>query len=476
MRPLAHSLSRSGRWPALGLVLVTAAGCSSLKPDYQRPATALPGAYSAPAVDAAVSDTWWQTFGDPQLDRLVAEALEKNADLAAAAARVAEARALAGVTRADQLPQVWVNGAGSRYRVSGDNPQIPPGINLENGNYRLTANLSYELDFWGRYRNASAAARAELLASEAGRQSVRLGLTAELVAAYLDLTGFDRQLAIARETLSSRREAVRLQRLRFEAGTISELDLAQAEAELAATEAAVPALDRAVRQTENRLAVLLGRVGGTIERSTGLDGLAVPEVPVGLPSLLLARRPDVVAAEHRLVAANARIAVARAAYFPSISLTAYAGSESQQLSNLLGSGTGIWNLALGLIQPIFQAGRTTRQVEAARAREQQAVAAYVKAVQSAFAEVEDALAARRTGVTEREALGRQVEALDRAHRLAQLRYEAGDSSYLEVLDAERSLFAAELSLTEARRAELAAAVTLFKALGGGFDTEASPMR
>ncbi|HEX4953457.1 MAG TPA: efflux transporter outer membrane subunit [Thermoanaerobaculia bacterium] len=472
MRPLLLSIAHHGRLPALALAVVTAAGCASFRPDYQRPATTLPEAYSSPASTAAASDTWWTTFGDSQLDRLVAEALEKNQDLLAAAARVEEARALAGVARADQFPQVWVDGSGSRYRFSGDNPQFPPGIDLENSTVRLTANASYELDFWGRYRNATAAARAELLATEAGRQNLRVGLTAGVVSAYFDLLGFDRQLAIARETLSSRQEAVRLQRLRFDAGTISELDLAQAEAELASTEATVPALERALRQTENRLGVLLGRVGGSVERSSGLDALVAPEVPVGLPSQLLARRPDVVAAEHSLVAANARIAVVRAAYFPSISLTAYAGSESQQLSNLLGSGTGIWNLALGLIQPIFQAGRTTRQLEAARAREQQLVAGYLKAVQTAFAEVEDALVARRTGATEREALARQVEALDRARRLAQLRYEAGDSSYLEVLDAERSLFGAELSLTEARRAELAAAVALFKALGGGFKVAA----
>ncbi len=236
----------------------------------------------------------------------------------------------------------------------------------------------------------------------------------------------------------------------------------------------MPALERAVRQTENRLAVLLGRIGGTVEPGGALSGVAPPEVPVGLPSKLLARRPDVLAAEQRLVAANARIGAARAAYFPSIALTGYAGTESLELASLFASGTGIWQAALGLVEPIFNAGRTRRQVEAARARERQALAAYTRTVQGAFAEVEDALVARRTGVAEREALARQVEALTRARRLAGLRYEGGDSSYLEVLDAERSLFRAELDLARARRDELAAAVDLFRALGGGWEPTPSP--
>jgi multidrug efflux system outer membrane protein len=434
----------------------------------------MPDGYSAAAVEQSVPDRWWTLFGDPALDGLVAEALAANQDLAAAAARVEEARALAGIARADQLPQVTGTVTGSRTRLSAETLNLPPEIDipLEIDRFRAAANLSYELDFWGRLRRTTEAARAELLASEEGRRNVALGLVSEVAAAYFDLLALDQQLAITRGTLGSRGESVRLQRLRFDAGTISGLDLAQAEAELAATEANVPALERQVRQTEDRLAVLLGRIGGTVGRGGALDGVAPPAVPVGLPSQLLARRPDVLAAEQRLVAANARIGAARAAYFPAISLTGYAGSESAELSSLFASGTGVWQAALGLVEPIFNAGKTRRQVEAAQARERQALAGYTKAVQTAFAEVEDALVARSTGAAEREILSRQVDALVRAHRLAGVRYEAGESSYFEVLDAERTLFRAELELARARRAELAAAVNLFKALGGGWSEEA----
>jgi multidrug efflux system outer membrane protein len=239
---------------------------------------------------------------------------------------------------------------------------------------------------------------------------------------------------------------------------------------VASTEATVPALNRAIRQTENRRNVLLGRIGGSIDHTgSSLETPTLPEVPVGLPSQLLARRPDLIAAEQRLIAADARIGIARAAYFPSISLTGYAGSESTDLGDLFASGTGIWQAALGVLQPIWNAGRTHRQVEAATAREKQAEAAYQKAIQTAFAEVEDALVARSTGIEEREARARQVEALGRARNLADIRYDAGESSYFEVLDAQRSQFLAQINWTQVRRDELVAAVALFKALGGGWE-------
>ncbi|HEX5759595.1 MAG TPA: efflux transporter outer membrane subunit [Thermoanaerobaculia bacterium] len=464
---------------AAALAALPLAACTALGPAYESPEVAMPAGYSAAApVPAAAAATlparWWTLFGDAALDRLVDEALGANQDLAAAAARVEEARALAGIARADQLPEVTVGVDASRTRLSRETLNLPPEvvIPLEIDRFRASANLFYELDFWGRLRRLTEAARAELLATEEGRRSVELGLVSEVAAAYFDLLAFDHQLQVVRDTLGSRGESVRLQRLRFDAGTISGLDLAQAEAELAATEATVPALERQVRLTEDRLAVLLGRIGGSVERGGALTAVAAPEVPVGLPSALLARRPDVVAAERRLAAANARIGAARAAYFPSIALTGFAGTESAELASLFGSGTGVWQAALGLVEPIFNAGRTRRQVEAARAREQQALAAYTRAVQGAFAEVEDALVARRTGAAEREILARQVEALARARRLAELRYEAGESSYLEVLDAERSLFRAELELSRARRNELAATVDLMRALGGGWETPA----
>lgn len=469
----------------LALALLAFAGCRSLGPSYQRPALPLPESYSqAPATAAGAPEAWWTLFGDPALDKLEDEALGANQDLAAAAARVEESRALLGLTDANRYPEVGAGVAASRTRLSQESAQLPPGFPLETTDLRATANFRYELDFWGRYARASEAARADLLATEEGQRNVRLGLTADVATAYLDLLSVDRQLAVARATLGSRGEAVHLTQARFDAGTISELDLAQAKAEQAATEATIPALERQLRQIEDRLGVLLGRQGGRIERAAaggagdqpsgipaGLEALRLPEVPVGLPSQLLARRPDVIAAEQQLVAANARIGTARAAYFPSIALTAYGGTESPQLSTLFSSGATLWQAALSLVQPIFNAGRTRREVEAATARQHQALAAYVKSVQSAFADVEDALIARTTGSVEREALNRQVESLNRVLHLAQVRYEAGESGYFEVLDAERTLFAAQLAQARARRDELAAAVSLFKALGGGWGEE-----
>ncbi len=460
--------------PALLLSVALLGGCASLRTKYERPAVSLPDGYSqgqgAITAEAAVPDAWWKLFGDPNLDTLVDEAFRANQDLAAAAARVEEAQALAGFARAEQFPEINANGSASRTRFSNASGQFPPGVPLEFDAFRATASVSYEFDFWGRYRRATEAARAELLATEEGRRNVRLALASEVATAWFDLLSLDRQLGIAQETLGTRGESVRLQNARYDAGTISELELAQAQSEVASTEATIPALNRAIRQTENRLTVLLGRFGGSIERpGSTLETPTLPEVPVGLPSELLARRPDVVAAEQRLIAANARIGIARAAYFPSISLTGYAGSESTDLADLFSSGTGIWQAALGVLQPIWNAGRTRRQVEAATAREHQAEAAYQKAIQTAFAEVENALIARSTGVEEREARARQVEALNRARNLADLRYDAGESSYFEVLDAQRSQFVAQLTWTQARRDELVAAVDLFRALGGGWE-------
>jgi outer membrane protein, multidrug efflux system len=456
------------------LVLALTA-CLTVGPDYHRPELPLPAGYAEAEAEpgapgAAVPDAWWTLFGDPALTRLVEEALAANQDLAAAAARVAEARALAGIAQSERFPQVSVTAGASRTELSTDTAPIPPGFDIETDSVRLAGTVAYELDFWGRLRRLTEAAREELLASEEGRRNLALAVASEAAAAYFDLLSLDEQVRIARETLGTRSELARLQKVRFDAGTISELDLAQAESEVAAAEATLPVLERQTRQVENRLAVLRGRFGGTVERAApgALAEIAAPEVPVGLPSELLLRRPDVREVERRLAAANARIGAARAAYFPNVVLTGYAGSESAQLAGLFGSGTGIWQVAAALVGPIFNAGRTRREVEAAQAREQQALAAYTGTLQIAFAEVEDALVARRTGVAEREALTRQVEALSRSLRLANLRYEAGESSFIEVLDAQRTLFRAQLVLVESRRFELQSTVTLFKALGGGW--------
>jgi len=463
------------RSAVLAGVALALSGCLTLGSKYERPEIAAPEQYRgavAGAVPGPISDTWWKEFGDPRLDALVDEALQANQDLRLAAARVEEARAIYGEAQSDRYPQVTAGVSGVRTKLSRETSQLPSGVDLTSTRYHAAANLSYELDFWGRLARASEAARAEMIATEEGRRLVEVGLIADVVTGYFDLVSLEEQAEVTRQTIETRTESVRLQKLRYDAGTISELDLAQAEAELAAAEAAAPVIDVLRRQSEDQMGILLGRMGGVPvpDASVRLGALHLPEVPAGLPSDLLTRRADVVAAEQRLVAAHARIAVARAGYFPSINLTGYAGSESVELSGLFAAGTNIWSAAASLLQPIFQAGKVTRQVEAAKAREKQILALYTKTLQTAFADVEDALIARTSGGVRREALARQSEALERARNLARLRYDAGDASYLEVLDAERNLFRAQLELVGARRIELGAGVTLFKALGGGWQS------
>ena len=440
------------------------AACS-FAPKYERPDLPMPETYSVAASTDTIPLDWWTLFGDTTLNALVEEALAANQDLAAAAARVEQARAIAGVAKSELYPVITAGGSGSRTQIA---ERTAGAAENPFNSFDLIGAISYELDFWGKLRNASKAARNEMLATAEGRRNVELAVTADVVSTYFDLLSFDRQLMVARSTLASRRDAVRLQQLRYDAGAISQLDLAQAQAELASTEATVPVFEREMRQTENRLGVLLGRIGGSVVRGDSLDAIGAPEVPVGLPSEIIARRPDVLAAEYRMIASNANIGVARSAYLPSIALTGYAGWESNDLSALIMKNTDIWSASVSVFQNIFAPGRTKRQVELAWGLQRETLADYIKSVQVAFAEVEDALVARRTSVTVREAEDRELAARTRAMELAQIRYDAGDSSYIEVLDAQRQLFQAQLLRTAARRGELHSSVLLFKALGGGW--------
>lgn len=460
---------------ALAVVLALA-GCAATtqtaKPEFD-----LPQSWSATEPQGQqlrLGQNWWTLYGDPRLNRLVEEALAHNADLEAAIARVDEARALEGIARADQFPEVSAGLSRARTRSSqvGGTP-LPAGMPATGDSHRATLNIAYEVDLWGRYRSASRAARAELLASAAARDTVRLTVAAQVVQGYFTLTALDEQVAIARRTLETRREALALQRKRFDAGAISELDLRQVEAEAAAVEASLPGLETRRAQQEHALAVLLGRsprqvVEAAVERSP--DGGAAPAVwvPEGLPSELLLRRPDLRAAEHRLAAADARVDAARAGYFPSIALTGYLGSESARLSNLFSGPAGIWQFAATLLQPIFNAGRTSAEVEAAAARERQLIAAYRGAVANAFREVKDALVAQSRAREALEAETRRAEALQKATALARLRYDNGIASQLDVLDAERSLLQARLNRAEALRAHRVAVADLVRALGGGW--------
>src|SRR5882757_7324568 len=458
----------------LGFALLLA-GCAGLKPDYTKPAVDLPtGWRDAPADGVQARDArWWNVYGDPVLDSLIDEALANNANVMLAIARVDEARAALSVTSADQRPQIDAAANRSRSRVSQRSAvPLPPGTNPEFNNSRVTVGVSYEIDLWGRLRNATLAARADLLATEAARETVLITLTSDVAQAYFALRAFDGELAATRRSIAARSEALGMQKRRFEVGDISEFDYRQLEADVAAERALLPALERQRAQQENALAVLLGKSPRAIYEGA-LEAGSDPEdrtvaivVPAGLPSDLLLRRPDLVQAEQTLIAANARVAVARAAYFPTLSLTVFLGSESVALSDLFTGPAGIWQAALAAGQPIYAGGRIDAQVQAAGARERQALAQYQLAIQNAFREVRDALVSQAKARERLQAESERVTALRTTLRFARLRYQNGMTGQLEVLDAERNLLAAEQNRIDALRAQRAAIADLFKALGG----------
>ncbi|MBS1189347.1 MAG: efflux system, outer rane lipoprotein, NodT family [Rhodocyclaceae bacterium] len=459
---------------ALALAL---AGCT-VGPDYRQPALELPETWPAAPAQATAADRvgerWWSLYRDPVLDRLMDEALVHNADLQAALARVREARALAGIADADRYPAVSARFSKDRTRSSleGSFP-LPEDFPRTLNNHRATLDAAWEVDLWGKYSRASEASRAEFLAAEWARQGVRLSLAAQVAREYFALLAADGQLATAQRTLATRNETLALFRRRLEVGAISEYDLRQAEAEVAIARSQLAALALARDRNESALALLLGRsprqvMAGAIERGAPAP-LAETAVPAGLPSDLLLRRPDLQEAEQRLVAANARIGAARAQYFPAVSLTAYLGSESVAFSNLFTGPTGIFQFAATMTQTLWDGGRIGWSVEASEARRGQALAQYRQAVAAAFRDVRDALAAQASAQETLAAESARSEALALALRQARQQFNAGQASWLEVLDVERNLLDAELARIDAERARKAALADLFKALGGGWE-------
>lgn len=454
------------------LVLLSLGGCFTL-PELRQPHPELPAAWPGGQAQAAVAADWWHAYRDPVLDALEDEALAHNVDIQLAAARIDEARANLGLAQADQYPGVQIGVKAGRTRVT-EKGSFPPPSPINN-NFQVNLQAAYEVDLWGRYRKATEAARADLLGSEYAREVVRLSLTSDVAKGYFALRALDAQLELAIRTQANRKDAADLQKLRFDNGLSSELDLRQAEAELAATDASIAQLAQAVRQQELALAVLLGRspraiVDGQLARGAGLGDLgAPPAVPAGLPSELLSRRPDLRQAEQNLLAAQARIGEAKAALFPDLSLTANFGSESRRLADLFSGPATIWGLTANLVQTVFNAGRTEAAIQATDARQSQALLGYEQAVRQAFREVLDALVANRQSRELLEADQRRAGALGKAYELADLRYKNGIDNYLQVLDAQRNLYQAQQSAIDARRAELAATADLIKALGGGWD-------
>jgi outer membrane protein, multidrug efflux system len=445
-------------------------GPNYVKPTLPTPETIRGSEPSSP--DSAIADAkWWEVFQDEQLQGLVRTALTQNENLRIAAARVLEAEAQLGITRADQYPTVAVEAAGGAARTAATTT-LPARTA---GALRIGGSVDWALDFWGRFRRATESARAQLLSTGWGRRTVLTTVISDVANAYFELRALDLQLDIAQRTLASRRQSLQLTQLRETGGVTSLLDVREAEQLVFGAGATIADLERRIAQQENLISVLLGNFPSPVIRGRALvDQPHAPDVPAGLPSSLLERRPDIQAAEQQIVSANAEIGVARAAYFPSISLTGFGGVQSSALGALFGAGAGSWSAIVSVAQPVFTAGRTRAQVAAAQARTEEAAATYSQTVKQAFREAADSL----VGYTKTREFRVQQEALTTAaqdaRRLADVRYQGGATSYLEVLDAETRLFEAELSLAQARQAELLAFVEVYRALGGGWQQEGRP--
>lgn len=460
------------------MTVVVLASCS-FAPKYQRPTTDPPGEWRVRDTGAgSLADlAWWNVFHDPALQELIRIALAENKDLQIAVTRIAQARAELGVVSAALFPQVGASGSAGREKVSERTyPRLPPPFT--NNNFALGADAAFEVDLWGRLRNATDAARANLLATEEAQRTVVITLVSDVAQSYFELRARDQDLEIAVRTRVTRAESLRIVRSRYDRGIAGELDLAQAQRQYEGAVATIPLLEKEIAEIENRLSILLGRNPGAVVRGIPLAEQTVPpEVPAGLPSALLEQRPDLRAAEERVVEANARIGEARALYFPRIALTGSFGYASQSLSDLFTGPARVWTGAAGFTVPIFDAGRISSLVDLAQARQQEAILRYQQSVQQAFREVDDALVAYQKTRESRTAQVRLVDAAQRAFATAEKRYLHGVSSYLEVLDAQRELFNAELALTRTELEELVAVVQLYKALGGGWtpEPEAAPV-
>lgn len=453
----------------LSLLLLNACtvGPKYKRPDVQAPDTFRASAPNASSATASLGDEkWWSVFQDPQLQTLIREALAQNYDVRIAAARVLQAQAVLGITRADQFPTITAGASATNERFA--QTRVTPAF--ETSPLQVNLALFWQLDFWGKYRRATEAARADLLATEWGQKAVVSSLVSNVATAYFQLLELDSEMLISKRALDSRRESLRLVEIRQKGGTTSLMDVRQSEQLVYTASAAIPDLERRIEQQENLISILLGLNPGPITRgSQALVDIAIPpEVPAGLPSSLLSRRPDIQATEQQLIAANARIGVAKAAYFPDISLTALAGYQSPALTNLFTGPAGLWSFGGQLTQPIFTGGRIRSGVRLSEAQKEEAILNYQKLIQQAFREVSDSLIAYRKNREFREQEALLTAAAADATRLADSRYRGGVTSYLEVLDSDTRFFDAQLGLSQAQLNERLALVQLYNALGGGW--------
>ena len=453
------------------------AGCM-MGPDYKRPDVDTPQAYRVEVKSAAdlINSAWWEQFEDPVLNELIKTALAENKDVRIAASRVEEFLGRYGVTRSQLFPQVATQfGAGSQRISTVTQPAVASTQSNTFDSYSLDLGMSWEIDLWGKLRRATEAARAELLATEQARQTVILSLTSGVATSYVTLIDLDRQLAIAKSTADSRGEFFRIIKLRFEGGVVSEVELNQARSDYEFALSTVPVIEKQMAQQENALSVLLGRNPGPIARDRTLDKLVLPQVPADLPSSLLERRPDIRQSEQLMVAANARIGVAKAQFFPTISLTAILGTASSALGNLFKGASQTWSYGGTVTQPIFTGGNLISQLRVAESQQKTALLQYQKSIQTAFQEVNDSLIDQTKTREQLAAQARQVDSLRNYARLARLRYDNGFTSYLEVTDAETKLFNAELQYAQSQGQLFFALINVYKSMGGGWVVEADRM-
>lgn len=463
------------RLPTLAMLSALLPACTLLGPDYKRPDVDMPAQYSVPETaqgqaQAQVSSTWWKLYQDPVLDDLIAHALQNNTDIQLAAARVEEADAFLREVGSALFPTVSLDGSATRSRVT-EAGAFPVFSANPNNNYIVSLGTSFEIDFWGKLRRAKESARAQALSTRYAKDTVSLSLASLVASNYLQLRSLDSQIAVSRDSLKSREESLALTKRRLEGGIASALEVQQAEVSTSNLVAQITELKRLRALAEHQLAVLSGNLDLKLA-ATDIDHLPVPPTPpAGLPSSLLEARPDVRQSEQNLIASNALIGVAKAALYPSISLTGTYGGESIELGDVLKSAARIWTLGLGLSLPIFDGGRLDSRVDQATAQQKQALANYMGSVQQAFREVNDALINVRQNAEREAALKRSEASAAKALQIAENRYKAGYSGYLDVLDSQRVYNDAALAFVQSRQARLVATVDLFKALGGGWKPE-----
>jgi len=459
------------------LIIISLTGCA-VGPDYKRPAVDVPQSFRFEDKEARdlANTAWWQQFDDPVLNELIQIALRENKDVKVAVARIGQFVGRYVTTRAALFPQIGVGASGGYQRLTETGlPPLSSSVKNPNDVWDVFLNGNWEIDIWGKIRRATEAARAGILSSEEGRRTVILSLVAAVASAYIDLRDADREMEISRKTAEAYKESLRIFELRFKEGFSSSIEVNMIKAEYEQALSRISFFGKTIPQLENALSILLGRNPGPIPRGKILDELALPNVPSGLPSDLLEQRPDIRRAEQDLIAANAQIGVAKSLYYPAISLTAAFGFSSTDLSKLFRREAQAWSFAAPVIAPIFTAGAIRGQVKSSEALQQELVIRYQQVIQTAFREVDDSLVDQSRTKDQVEALGRQVGALKEYARLAQVRFDEGYTSYLEVLDANRSLFNAELSYAQTKATLFRSFVNLYKAMGGGWVAEAEKM-